>query len=364
MVRASSLRWFTTAMVALAIAVIAAACESDDEPEATPVATQAAATTPPATATPTPTASPTPTATASPTPTAEPAGSLEDLFITDTTTGRDVMQRISEAERDCLRSAIGEQLYGAMLGLPMKSLVGEVGASGAGSFLECLTSDNVVLMGLVLVDSYHERNDPEARTCSIAAARANPDVVRVRFELLRPAFEEIDTAALFASAKVIFDCLNVADQVSVLVGLTTRLDQEDTFTGQDIVGMLPEDEVSCLRDRIGDDLFESLLRATVTEVFGQAASLLDCLSLESKTGLFAAFTSSRVDGLRAEAGVCMATLVADSPHILALGFGALDVDELEESEFARLGNEAARLFDCLNAEEVYQVLTLPAVVAQ
>jgi len=93
-------------------------------------------------------------------------------------------------------------------------------------------------------------------------------------------------------------------------------------------------------------------------------SLLDCLSLASKTALFAAFSSSRVDGLREEAGVCMATLVADSPHILALGFGALDVGELEESELARLGNEAARLFDCLNAEEVYQVLTLPAVVEQ
>ena len=274
------------------------------------------------------------------------------------------MARISEAEQDCLRAAIGDQLYGAMLGLPVKRLVGEVGTSGAGSFLRCLTDDNLVLMGLVLVDSYHGRNDPEARACSIAGARANPEVVRVRFELMRPAFEEIDTDALFASAKQIFDCLDVTDQVSVLVGLTTRLDQEDTFTGEDIVALLPEEEVSCIRDRIGEDLFESLLGATVTEVFGPAASLLDCLTLESKTALFAAFTSSRVDGLREEAGVCMATLVADSPHILALGFGTLDVDELDESELAQLGDEAASLFDCLNAEEVYQVLTLPAVVQQ
>lgn len=128
--------------------------------------------------------------------------------------------------------------------------------------------------------------------------------------------------------------------------------------------MLPEEEVSCIRGRVGEELFESFLGATVTAAFAPAASLLDCLTLESKTALFAAFSSSRVDGLRPEAGVCMATLVADSPHILALGFGALDVDELEESELARLGNEAATLFDCLNSEEVYQVLTLPAVVEQ
>ena len=275
------------------------------------------------------------------------------------------MAHISEAERDCIRAAIGEELYGAMLDIPIRRLVAEVRSAGAGSFLGCLTDDNVVLLGLVLVDSHHGRNDPEARECSIAVVRANPEVIRIRFELLRAPLEEIDTDALFASAKELFDCVSVTEQVNVLVRLTTRLDQDDTFTGQDVVAMLPEEEVSCLRDRVGEDLFEAFLGATVTEAFGAAAvSLLDCLALESKTALFAAFTASRVEGLREEAVVCMATLVADSPHILALGFGALDTDELEESELAQLGDEAAKLFDCLNAEEVYQVLTLPAVVEQ
>ena len=93
-------------------------------------------------------------------------------------------------------------------------------------------------------------------------------MIRVRFELLRPAFEETDADALFDSSKVIFDCLKVADQVDVLVRLTTRLDQEDTFTGEDIVGMLPEEEVSCIRERVGEELFAVFLGATVTEAFG------------------------------------------------------------------------------------------------
>lgn len=358
MVKTVNPGWLATAVVALTIAVFVVACGSDDEAEPTAVATQepAAAT---AQATPTPTTAP------SPTPLVASEGSLEDLFITDTTTGREVMARISQAERDCLGEAIGGELYGAMLDIPMKRLVGEVGASSAGSFLGCLTDDNVVLMGLVLVDSHHGRSDPEARECSIAVVRNNPEVIRIRFELLRPPLEEIDTDALFASAKELFDCVSVTEQVNVLVRLTTRLDAEDTFTGEDIVAMLPEEEVSCIRDQVGEDLFEAFLGATVTEAFAPAAaSLLDCLTLESKTALFAAFTASRVEGLREEALVCMASLVADSPHILALGFGALDTDELEESELAQLGDEAAKLFDCLNSEEVYQVLTLPAVVEQ
>ena len=342
-----------TAIVALAIAVVA--CGSDDEAEPTAVATEAPAATP----------SPTEAPTAEPTPLVESAGSLEDLFLTDATTGSQLMAHISEAERDCLREAIGEELYGAMLDVPIRRLVAEVRSSGAGSFLGCLTDDNVVLMGLVLVDSHHGRTDPEARTCSIAVARENPEVIRIRFELLRPALEDTDTEALFNSSKELFDCLSLTEQVNVLVRLTTRLDQDDTFTGEDVVAMLPEEEVSCLRDRVGEELFEAFLGATVTEAFGPAAvSLLDCLALESKTALFAAFTASRVEGLREEAVVCMATLVADSPHILALGFGALETDQLEESELAQLGDEAAKLFDCLNSEEIYQVLTLPAVVEQ
>ena len=342
-----------TAIVTLATAVVA--CGSDDEAEPTAVATEAPA------ATPSPTAAPT----AEPTPLVESAGSLEDLFLTDATTGSQLMAHISEAERDCLRQAIGEELYGAMLDVPIRRLVAEVRSSGAGSFLGCLTDDNVVLMGLVLVDSHHGRTDPEARACSIAVARENPEVIRVRFELLRPALEDTDTEALFSSTKELFDCLDVTEQVNVLVRLTTRLDQDDTFTGEDVVAMLPEEEVSCLRDRVGEELFEAFLGATVTEAFGPAAvSLLDYLALESKTALFAAFTASRVEGLREEAVVCMATLVADSPHVLALGFGALETDQLEESELAQLGDEAAKLFDCLKSEEIYQVLTLPAVVEQ
>ena len=373
MSKTSRLGWPATAILALAMAMIAVACGSDEEPEPAAVETQeTVATTSPATtqttSPPTSTTMPTPSTTepvaSTPTPLVESAGSLEDFFITDATTGRQVMERVSQPERDCLRSAIGDQWYRAMLDLPMTTLVRQTGASGAGSFLGCLTDDNVVLMGLVLVDAHHGRTDPQARECSIAVGRENPEIIRIRFEVLRPAFEEIDTDALFSSTKAQFDCLNVADQVDVLVRLTTRLDQEDAFTGEDIVSMLTEEEASCIREGVGEELFEVFLDATVTEAFAPAASLLDCLTLESKTALFAAFSASRVEGLREEAGVCMATLVADSPHILALGFGTLDTAEMEESELARLGDEAAKLFDCLNPEEVFQVLTLPAVVEQ
>ena len=347
-----NLRRLVALAAALTTFVLLVGCGS--EPQATPTATSV----------PTPIPTNTPTLPPTPTPLVEPSGSLADLFITDATPGREVMSRISTAETDCVREAIGEDWFKAVLGLPMTRLVRESGASGAGSFLRCLTEDNLVLMGLVLIDAHHERSDTEARECRIAIARTNPDVIRIRFALLRAEMETIDAEAIFSSAKDMFDCLNVVDQVDVLVRLTTRLDEDDTFTGQDIVDRLSEEETSCLREGVGDELFVVFLNSTVAGAFAPSASLLDCLTLESKTALFAAFTASRVEGLREEAVVCMANIVADSPNILALGFGTFDVDQVEESELAQLGNEAATLFDCLNSEEVIQVLTLPAVVEQ
>ena len=361
-------RRFLAVTVALITLLVIVGCGSDPEPAPTTVTTQAptTSTTVAPTSTTVTTQAPTTSTTVAPEPAplVEPAGSLEDLYITDDTTGRDVMARLSQTEQDCVREGIGDAWYSAFLDLTLTVLVRESAATGVSSFLGCLTEDNVLLMGLALIDANYGRIDPQARECRIAVARANPDMIRVRYAVLRSEMGTIDVEALFSSTKESFDCLSVADQVDVLVRLTTRLDQEDTFSGQDIVDMLDETEVSCLREEIGEELFAGFLEATVTDAFAPSASLLDCISPESQTALFSAFTASRVDGLSEEAVVCMASTVAESPNILAIGFGTLDVDQLNEDELAQLADDAAKPFDCLNEEELLRVLTLPAVVEQ
>ena len=342
-------RVFVVALALIALLVIAG-CGSDPEP--TPVPT------------PTPTATPEPTPTPTPEPPAESGGTLEDLFITDTTRGSDLMGRLSEAETDCIRAAIGEEVYNAVLNLPMTTLIRETAATGAGSFLECLTDDNVVLMGLVFIDANAQRVDPEARACRVAIAREHPETIRIRYALLRPDLSTLDAEAVFAATKESFDCLKPLDQVEVMVRLANRLDQQDTFSGQDVVDLLAENEATCIREELGEEQYAGFLGATITEAFAPSAALLECISPESQTRLFATFSASRVEGLRAEAVTCMSGIVADSPNLLAIGFGTLDVEGLGESELAELGDEAAELFGCLNEQEVLQVLTLPAVAQE
>ena len=340
-----NVRRLSVVAVALIALMVVAGCGSDPEP------------------TPVPTAVPAPTATPTPEPTPAPsAATLENLFITDTTTGRDVMSRLSEAETDCIRSALGEEVYGAVLNIPMLRLMRETGAAGGGSFLGCLTEDNIVLMGLVLLDANRGTADPEARECTIAVARANPDIVRIRFALLRPPLDTLDAEAVFNSSKESFECMSPTDRATVLVNLTERLDQEDTFSGEDVIALLSQGEASCIREGLGEEQYAGFLDATVTEAFAPSASLLECISPESQQRLFAVFSASRVEGLRPEAVACMSGAVAGSPNLLAIGFGTFDADQLNESELAQLGDDAAKLFECLNEEEVLQVLTLPAVV--
>ncbi|MDE2824572.1 MAG: hypothetical protein OXK79_13810 [Chloroflexota bacterium] len=344
-----NVRRFAAIALALAAFLLIAGCGSDPTPTPTPTAT--------ATPTPAPTATPTPEPSM-----AGPGGSLEDMFITDTTIGRDVMSRLSTAETDCLRAALGEEVYNAVLDLPMTTLVRETGSAGAGSFLNCLTEDNVILMGLVLIDTTAGRVDPEACECRVPVARANPDIIRIRYAVLRPALDTLDAEAVLAATKEAFDCFSVADQVGVLLRLTDRLSRQDAFTGQDVISMLSEGEASCIREELGEEQFADFLETPLTEAFAPSPSLLACILPETQTRLFAVFSASRVEGLRPEAVTCMSDTVADSPNILAIGFGTLDADQMEERELAQLGDEAARLFDCLNADEVLQVLTLPAVV--
>ena len=100
----------------------------------------------------------------------------------------------------------------------------------------------------------------------------------------------------------------------------------DATLGGEVTSRLSKAETDCARAALGEDVYAAILNLPMTT-----------LVRESGAG---------------EAAVCMANLVADSPNILTLGFGTLDVDKMDENELARLGDESAKFFDCRNSEEI------------
>ncbi len=126
-----SWRWAILVLALAAGALVVAAC--GESATATPAPTP----TPVPTATLVPTPTPMPTATPAPTPT--PAMmSLSD--IDETTTGAELIAALSEDEADCLRSAIGDASYQAIMNLTL--------SESATSFdmfpVECLEQGNAI----------------------------------------------------------------------------------------------------------------------------------------------------------------------------------------------------------------------------
>ena len=105
----SNARWRTAGVaviVLVVIVVMALACSNEPEPTPTPTPV-------PPTATPTPIATPIPTAT--------PALmlSMADFVIDESTTGQELIDRLSGEEQACVRAGFGESIYNIILVTPL-----------------------------------------------------------------------------------------------------------------------------------------------------------------------------------------------------------------------------------------------------
>ncbi len=199
----SSARQIATFVVAIALALIVAACTSGEDPDppsvTTPVppeATAPAATPTMAaptataimaapTATPTmaaPTATPTiaaPTATATtavptmiPVPARTPI-SIDELEITEDTTLRDVIGALSDDEVRCMQGMVGAEAFDVVLDVPLSALPQNVGRLPT----ECLSGENAIGLSVAFLSSEAGGLDAETRSCVKEAVAATPSVL-------------------------------------------------------------------------------------------------------------------------------------------------------------------------------------------
>ena len=186
-----------------AAAMLAAACGgSTPDPTPTPAPT--------ATPTPAPTATPVPVPTATPSAADSGASSdpvpLADIVFTAETTGKDVMDGLSEAESTCIQDALGAAVYQLFLG--MSFMAAASAAGGEDSPLEgCLTPENAAILGAVFAgaqsgetgddDSDDDSGSSDDSDDDQTVSRQNPGFAEVGFDDARsPAL--IDAVSLDA----------------------------------------------------------------------------------------------------------------------------------------------------------------------
>ena len=107
-------------------------------------------------------------------PTVQPSVNLESLTMTANTTGKEVMDRVSEAEGGCLRTSLGAADYEAFLGAELLTAFGQVGDLDPLS--ACLIPDNFVVFGVAFTAARAGVTDV-SHTCLIALGREHPDAV-------------------------------------------------------------------------------------------------------------------------------------------------------------------------------------------
>ena len=355
--------WLTVAVAALAVGALAVACSGDDEPEPTPTATQApaAATPAPSTPTPTPTSTPTPTPTetATPTPTQTPppatatpaptpGPTLEDFVVTATTTGKELLDRLTEEERTCVKDAFGEFIYAAMQAVPLLGAGSD--PAQAAPLLACLETESAVRVGIAFTSASAGGWSAETRECMVQLGLEQPGAILGGLGMLPPTDAE-EAAAGQPYVLQLAGCLTDRERVDYLLRFQEVIDSLTTAE-HDLIGAIPEADAACMRDALSDDEYARVLAGTVHEAFDVSGAVADCMSDEAYVRSFVAITETTVGGLTDESAACMEEFARAHPHYTALINAHAYEPPTDPTELAEIANDGLRTWACMTPDEI------------
>lgn len=330
-IRMNRTRWPATIAMVAVVAALAVACGPE----------------------PTPTPSPTPTATPTPTqpPSEQPAGNLEDFVITPASTGQDLLDRISEAERECLRNAFGEAVYGIMSAVPL--LQEDADPAQAAPLIGCLRLDNTVLFGVAYLDAVVGGWTPGTRACMTAVAREHPEAVFRGLGLEPPT--EVSAGATQPYLLQIYACMNDVERVQYLIRVQAAADAK-TSVEANIVGVVPVSEGKCIRGALSSAEYIRLLQSTVSSAFLSSTAVSDCISEESYGLIFTSINDTLIEGLSETTRSCLTDFLQEHPDYAALvNPAAYDLSALSPDRMASIAEAGLRVWVCLNEDEVQRM---------
>lgn len=364
-------RIFTVAAV-LAVALLAGACSGDSESDSPTTTTSAPATTTttsaPATTT-TTSAPATTTTTAAPATTTttvaeeaetggRPSGALADFFVDASTTYQDVMDRISEDERECIKAALGEMVYNIFLTRPVLTEDGDSAggdASLATRLFSCLTQDNVVLAMIVLRDATAGRMDEEARRCRVPLALRIPESYFQQAGLEWEG-ERVPARELAEINSRILECFSEDEVAALQFRVYQQLVEMVAIELGDVIGAFTDAEQDCLREYMGTDEFAAILDAPLRDAGAMANHELHevCFTSDTPGRLYAAYVGILLgEDLSEGSASCMIAFASEHEHYVDYLLFTPHEDKLalDAATRAEYVQDGYRLHSCLNDDE-------------
>ncbi len=339
---------------------VSAACAG--EPDPTPTATPL-----PPTATPSPTPEPTPTPTPAPSPTpdmAQSTVSMRDFVIDESSTVKDVMDRLSTEETDCIRAAFGETLYGILLAAPLL----QSGSSEATAILVgCMESESVVLFVVAVNDAFAGGRSEDTRRCITDLSLQHPENAYIQMGVEWKGEETTNTSKRHEFILAYWDCLTDAESFRLGLQAYAAIDSTSSLTGADLVAVLPHAEEACMRESLSEQQINTLLTAKPLDGVRAAAPAADCLSPATIASLYVAAIEGVLGELTAESANCIANYAVEHSEFLPLLSSDPAAMEAMPPAALRIIAEGTRaIFSCYTEDELVraQEITLAAMAAQ
>ena len=278
-------------------------------------------------------------------------GSLEDLVLTSTTTGKDVMDRISEGEVSCVREALGEEIYGVLLVSPL--LLATANPAAAAPVFGCLATESVLLLGVAFLDAQAGGWAEETRKCVTDVGREHPETIYLWFGLDWEGEETSSPSVTNEFSLLVYGCMTSREKMDFSLRLWAGLDRNAGITGGDIFAVLTESEAACVREALSEEQFAAVLEATPLEAVTIAAAASPCVSADTNASIFAVGIAGAIGGLSEESYSCVRDFAKKHPDYVALlGIGLEAMSAMDPDEFVAIIDPGQEQYDCLTEDEI------------
>ena len=283
---------------------------------------------------------------------------MRGFVLDQSTTGKDLFDRLSEQEAGCIQGVLGDAVYQAMQSFPLLAGTGDPAA--AAPIFGCLTPENAVLVGVAFLDAAAGGRSDESRACIADFALQHPEFIYARLGIQLPettAFDGEETRDILVG---FYGCMTESEQSVALAELYTSIDNLSPLTGEDLVGLLSESEATCVRDMLSDSDYEAMVGATPLRAAGFGVQAAECLSLDSVVAFLLAATEAQIGGLSDASAACVDDFIRSHPTYIATIASHIGGDPSQSSsaDFVQAATGGFDLFACLDQDELGGLETL------
>ncbi|MCY4392979.1 MAG: hypothetical protein OXE43_13165 [Chloroflexi bacterium] len=276
---------------------------------------------------------------------------MRDLVIDTSTTGKDMLDRLSEEEVACIKAAYGDAVFQFIRQSPV--LAGGGDPAMAAPMFQCMTSESTAYLTAAFLAALTGAESEGSRRCFAGLALEHPGALYASVGVGVEG-QEPDSISRHEFRLLYFDCMNNAEVVRYFSRYWEVVHSINTLTGRDVLDILTDSEIACFRDYFGDRYDEAFLDAPMNSgELGTHDMHEACFARDTSGRLFVTVMSALLGGVTGETAACLADFGNEHEHYVDdMIFSTSERrGALPDEEVAELARDGAIWVECLTEDE-------------